>query len=250
MRDPVKPQTYFDSLIAFKEEHTQKTREWLLAGKAPSPNKAVMAAYSIFLKKGHILIMRYSRGDALADLRPYLLSVIADWEQLRDYLQALPESSAKNRAQYENLGFDDYATALWLLSFAVNFSLEPGDMARLIKLIEHEGKDMLLDKIINKLGPSRSTGTKLLYPRPYQPLYDALDTPPEKASEMIDRFLKGWYKGCKRAYWYDNGRDDNSGYFGYWCFEAALVVRLWQIDDTMFADHPHYPRDLVQYGRE
>jgi len=27
------------------------------------------------------------------------------------------------------------------------------------------------------------------------------------------------------------------------------VVRLWEIDDSAFADHPNYPRDLVHWKR-
>ncbi len=36
---------------------------------------------------------------------------------------------------------------------------------------------------------------------------------------------------------------------GYWCFEAALVAMLWNIDDTAVAGHPHYPVDLVRHYR-
>jgi hypothetical protein len=41
--------------------------------------------------------------------------------------------------------------------------------------------------------------------------------------------------------------DENFGYTGYWSFESALMVKLWDIDDSSFRDHPHYPGDLVHW---
>ena len=45
------------------------------------------------------------------------------------------------------------------------------------------------------------------------------------------------------------GTDKSEAYVGYWSFEAALVATLWGIDDSAFADHPHYPVDLVRHYR-
>ncbi|TBU70990.1 hypothetical protein DNK06_24980 [Pseudomonas daroniae] len=60
------------------------------------------------------------------------------------------------------------------------------------------------------------------------------------------KFLDGWYKGNKNlAAWYDNHKGEDTGYVGYWCFEAALVVKLFGIDDSSFRTHAHYPAELV-----
>ena len=44
--------------------------------------------------------------------------------------------------------------------------------------------------------------------------------------------------------------EDKADYVGYWCFEAAGLVAALDINDETFADHPHYPKDLVAFYRE
>ena len=38
---------------------------------------------------------------------------------------------------------------------------------------------------------------------------------------------------------------EGSSYFGCWCFEAALVAYLWEIDDASYRGHLVYPKDLI-----
>ncbi|KAG0929670.1 hypothetical protein G6F31_017268 [Rhizopus arrhizus] len=66
---------------------------------------------------------------------------------------------------------------------------------------------------------------------------------------LVKEFLDGWYAGSRNVYWHGNHRDDDSGYMGYWAFEAALVVMLFDIDDSSFRDHEYYPADLVAHYR-
>jgi hypothetical protein len=50
------------------------------------------------------------------------------------------------------------------------------------------------------------------------------------------------------TYWWDgHGIIDRGGlaYSGYWCFEAAAVVKLLGIDDSSFRDNEYYPADLL-----
>ena len=49
----------------------------------------------------------------------------------------------------------------------------------------------------------------------------------------------------KPAAWYNNDQGGEGAYYGYWCFEAALVVRLLDIDDSSFRDNVYYPKDMV-----
>jgi len=36
-------------------------------------------------------------------------------------------------------------------------------------------------------------------------------------------------------------------YVGYWCFAAAAIVKLKNLDDSSFRDNDYYPKDMLQY---
>jgi len=74
---------------------------------------------------------------------------------------------------------------------------------------------------------------------------------PPATRHAVKAFLDGWYKQLDDCYWHGTHKDKpgHSYYFGYWAFEAALVTYLWNIDDTLYRDHLHYPKDLVDFAR-
>ncbi len=115
-------------------------------------------------------------------------------------------------------------------------------------LIGNTGKDKLLDSVaVASGGAKRSIPDQLLY-RHYLPLMEAIASPSDRPG-LVKKFLDGWYAGCRNVYWHGNHRDVDSGYMGYWAFEAALVVMLFDIDDAGFRDHEYYPADLVAHYR-
>lgn len=63
---------------------------------------------------------------------------------------------------------------------------------------------------------------------------------------LIDKFLKGYYKGMKNAYWHDSHLGEDACYFGYWCFELAALVKGYRINDASFIDNQYYPSDIVR----
>ncbi|MDE2430085.1 MAG: DUF1911 domain-containing protein, partial [Burkholderiales bacterium] len=78
----------------------------------------------------------------------------------------------------------------------------------------------------------------------------------DEETEMLDllqRYLKKWYRAMQaHPRWY-NGHlkvsdDGYAPYYGYWAFEAAAVVFLLDIDDSLI-EHLVYPKDLVAYGK-
>ena len=34
-------------------------------------------------------------------------------------------------------------------------------------------------------------------------------------------------------------------YVGYWCFIAAAIVKIKDLDDSTFRDNKYYPKDLI-----
>ena len=79
---------------------------------------------------------------------------------------------------------------------------------------------------------------------------DAIDAPEASRASCVGRYLEHWYDVKMDGFSFkDTHLEGNSGYVGYWCVEAAGIVAALGIDDRSFADHPHYPRDLVAFFR-
>ncbi|MCD9032136.1 DUF1911 domain-containing protein, partial [Luteimonas sp. Y-2-2-4F] len=224
IRDKVKTATYFDEWIHYDQDVIQQIRDELESGSL-SPYGKVQAAYDLAKKILGRGIMRYSRGDRLADVRDDLESLLAVREQLKVLCDALPSSEQKNRFQYEQLSFDNYLDFFWWLSLAACLGMGEVHLGRVIALIGNVGHDALLDRIAVKLGDrQRAVSSDLVFPKQYALLLQALDAPSPEQPGLIRKFLDGWYKGNRNvAAWYDSHKGEDTGYVGYWSLEAALV---------------------------
>lgn len=90
------------------------------------------------------------------------------------------------------------------------------------------------------------------------PLYKAIHATNEKETlKFLDEYLRRWYDGLRKAdYPYiDSHLDQNEesrdccSFYGYWCFEAAAVAYLKNIDDSSLHRFIYYPKDMIDYAR-
>jgi hypothetical protein len=96
--------------------------------------------------------------------------------------------------------------------------------------------------------PGQDETDHLLWPEAYQPLFDCFNAGADDRSQQLESFVSGWYRSMRDAYWYDNHKNKHDVYFGYWCFEAAAVGKMLEIDDGRLKDHPNYPYDARHGG--
>jgi hypothetical protein len=121
----------------------------------------------------------------------------------------------------------------------------------LVTCIGNAGKDQLIERLILRrlpwLAAQRPVATHLVYPKAYQPLYQALDAPATEQGNLINSFLQGWYKHLKKVSWH--GTHKQGSFFGYWAWEAAGVTVAFGLDDSAYRDLPYYPKDAVAFTR-
>ncbi|MFC5049068.1 PoNe immunity protein domain-containing protein [Rubritalea spongiae] len=70
------------------------------------------------------------------------------------------------------------------------------------------------------------------------------NTEEKQILSYLDRYIANSKEHAWSSYpksW-DNGK---YFYFGTWAFEAAAVSAVTDIDDTIYRDHPYYPKELV-----
>jgi hypothetical protein len=194
------------------------------------------------------LIARYSRGDGMEDLRnefPELARkiVLSD----RSALKRFPNGGHIFEHHCRVLG--NFRDALVVLSLGLCLRARKEDVADIVSICERG--DPLLETIAGAALELRMPMEGPAFYHTYDRLYDALDADGPSRERLIGEYLDVWYRVkmdgllMKDKHLID-GRPD---YVGYWCLEAAGVVAALGIDDITFADHPHYPRDLVAFYR-
>ena len=247
--EPSKPLEYFNSFVAFSTELIEE-RELKLNNDPAQFVKLQNVLNTIFSESYQRFVARYSRGDAMAELATEFPGLIRKWEGYLQHPAHEPfEFDIPITADVRYLS--NYTLALWMLSWAYLFNLDEALWLRLVACIGNAGQDLLVERLILHrlpwLAAQRPAATQLVYPKAYQPLYDALDVPPAEQAKLVAAFLRGWYKHMKRAYWYNAHKE--GGFFGYWAWEAAGVTAAFGLDDSTYRDLPYYPKDAVAFTR-
>lgn len=255
---------YWDKWIAFEESSILDPWEKL---KSPSGNPSYRPQYVFELAKKHyeLMLFRYSRGDEVTDLAQHFEGLLDAWEES----ERLGKDVWSEQIQYTRhaweVNLDHYIRCFWLTGLALTLNIPEHQWLRLLSLMGNEGEDALLDRVIAYRHPKRKIGNKLCFPKAYQPLLATFEAPAEQRPHMLRAFLEKWFVSLKNAgsptfpsdfrtpYWWDFCANQELGmkgaYFGCWCIEAVAVAKVFEIDDSLCLDHPHYPGDLLRDGR-
>ena len=245
MRDTIQTKEYFDKGIAFKQKIIE--RDKISISELPQYGQA-MCLFDLCETSAMLGTQRYSRGDALADREPSIRQMLQLF-QLRSLTMPTLDLEPKERAMWGNLTLSKLYDHLTCLAFAVSMRYPAESYHKLLLYIGHAGEDGLLDRIAVRMGePQRPVAPAAKFAKEYKALVAVIDASAETRPALLKTYVENWYKKHMRGsalY----GTDKSEAYVGYWSFEAALVTMLWDIDDSAFADHPHYPVDLVRHYR-
>jgi hypothetical protein len=214
-----------------------------------NPKYDAQFVFQIFIQRYELLIAQYSRGDDLEELRPMLPELIDGWEWARsEELKVFTDAEMHRRHGFD-VNRDAYNLALWMVSIFICLQANALLFDRLLALIGNEGEDQLYERLVATQRQGRKPAEKLLHPKPYLPLYQAIEPQPKaERNKRLAKFIDTWYAGMKGTYWHDSHKGkDGGGYFGYWCFEAAGVVRAFGLDDTAMRESVYYPKDMADY---
>jgi hypothetical protein len=115
--------------------------------------------------------------------------------------------------------------------------IDVGIMTRLFSLIP-AGDDRLMDRIIAQYQPDGKVADKLIFPKNYQTLHDAIDAPENKRPSLLKKRIKLYEK------------HDYNEYTPPWDFPLTAVVKAFGMDDEWLRDNPRYPWELVHWQGE
>lgn len=188
-------------------------------------------------------IARYSKGDLVQELAP-AFRLVVEKVAASDELERSQSESDRPLFSHERRYAALFRDSLVLLSIALCLRSSKTIVQQLVD--SSERGDPLLETIAAAaLHESRPvTDSQPAFRQFFSELYDALDDR-EARSEMVAKYLMHWREKRVKDFGFILAHEK----IGYWCFEAAGVVVALDIDDRTFADHPHYPRDLVAFAR-
>jgi len=257
IRDTVKDINYFDEVIKRDIERLDKRRKKIKANMIkPERVKIVKAGMSGTYK--NLIISKYSRGDDMSSQ-----DVLADYANAIELMDETWSPKAWNMVfntskkeiitlnQYTFSGFLDFSR---MLSLAVLLDVSKEYILKLVKFVDgDEVKDFFLEFLIGHLMPERKAITDESYAEFFHvnerygilkeiiTLNDKLE-----AQEKLKYFLeKKWYASFKGTPLYNQHNNPHNLYVGYWCFQAAVITKIMDLDDSSYRDNQYYPKDLV-----
>jgi hypothetical protein len=246
MRDQLQDKAYYDKWIEFTEtkaieESLQELGSLMDEGKALCVSSLVNYAHDV-------VVMRYSRGDTIESMRN---SVQKAYEilQLRCRVLSSVKIDKRSHQMWKNLTLGNLYHYLTLLSFMVSLRFPVEDILNVLKLVNHEGEDALLELVAACLSGDSHDVQDSKYPKVYGELVALTRAEAKEQPVLLKKYVERWYRLNKPVYWHDTHKGAEGAYKGYWCFEVALVVMLLGIDDSLTVAHPHYPADLVRHYR-
>lgn len=196
------------------------------------------------------LIAGYSRGDSQDDLRrefTFVVQKVVETDQSIVAQGGVTHHVFAHQGRYGELLRD----ALILLTFGLCLRAPRNEIAAILAYCDRG--DPLLETLAAAVAPDLQmpiAGPRFL--RIYDGLYAAIVASGAERERLVREYLTVWYSEKMEGFTFkDTHKIHNRPiYVGYWCFEAAGVVAALDINDETFADHPHYPKDLVAFYRE
>lgn len=246
MRDLVQKREYFDKGIAFKQMCINEDKGTV--GDIKRHEGRAGQVHDLLHIGVNLCRQRYSRGDDLREMTDSVTQMAMMFRLKAKTMPTLTELPPEGQAMWANLGLSKLFDCLWCLSFVVGLRYSPAQIKDVLDWIGHAGEDGLLDRIAVLLGDKdRPVMANSKFEPEFDPLIEVMDAPAEQRPALLAKYVTTWYKRMKRASWHNT--HNGEAYCGYWCFEAALVAMLLDIDDSAIADHIHYPVDLVKHYR-
>ncbi|WNY28416.1 hypothetical protein MmiEs2_06010 [Methanimicrococcus stummii] len=200
-----------------------------------------------------IFTLQYTGGESIENLRNQFDEVVDA------YLEAIKQDRLfQDEPELPMFLFgylENYLDVIRLISFAILLRREDriADIYSLFKDGEPDGEDALVEELLSRYLPDRPYLSECYHDLFINLLNVTADTPAAEKIEDMKLYLKEWYSEMEQTAFYDShleqAADGSGGYYGYWAFEAGAIAYLYDLDDSAFADHLIYPKDLVDFAK-
>ena len=234
MRDKAKDEEYF---IQRYNSDAKYLNEWmsLYQETVSNPEKYNVQSYkyNLFIYAFFKFYSGYSLGVEFNELIPEIKLIV----------QNLIETREVRDSNYEDMEY--------ILHFIILFNQTDFLEEYKMLLEKSEDRDFYLDSMMQYLDFTWEISTeKILWPRDMKPLCEVIQfskTDKNLAVTRLKKYLdKEWFKTLKEGL-VTNQQLEKGRYCGYWCIEAAALVKALGLDDTELKNCKYYPYDMAHF---
>jgi len=256
IRDNLKDKIYFQESISKRENLIQKNIDLIESGKVAQDRINQLKEFRIGLYKNN-LTARYSFGaDMNSDkVKSDYINAIKLMDEVWspkgwNMKHKIGKKDIVSLNQYTFSGFLDFSK---MLSLGILLDIPKEYVLKLVKFIDGDQvRDFFLEFLIGHLIPGREKIIEESYTEyfhvneRYKLLKEIIKEDKIDAQQNLKFFLdKKWYNSLKGTPMHNQHNNPHDTYVGYWCFQAAAITRLMELDDSSYQDNPYYPKDLV-----
>lgn len=249
MRDPL------GNLERYRKEIDEifETEEHISSLTAESLEEEAWFRLQFVVTTLRLAVRKYGAGDTIGSIEAVILNRADLMAENSDFVRLNGIIGQRNNSAVNGVIRADIAfMVIALLSVK---SSEYLSVFRKFLPIDLPKRSYAMDLLVKAFIPNHALLTKYKADRHavawMVPFLRALATDAENRSEALARYMKNWCRMMRPWGWKPDlntelGKDH---LFCDFAFEVALAVCAYDIDDSMFSDHPYYPRDLVQHYR-
>lgn len=242
-REPLRDDAYWQQWIIECNEDVQERKEKMNVTPFPEKWKRNSITQNLYYDCKRLITLKYSGGIAISEIE-------GDYPQLIDAWVAYNQNISSGDNKKHLFLTNDYYRVLTLISLGIIFNAPVNLFQKLTNHIHSNGDDALVETLLSTRLNDRVATDKLIYPKSFALLYKATQSKREEQPALIKEYLANWYKNMKDFINYDAHKAKGEGGFeGYWSFETAAVVLIYNIDDSSFRDMDFYPRDMVGFAK-
>jgi hypothetical protein len=252
MRDKIKTKEYFDRQIIVLKNSITQILSWISNGeilydRINNMKRAIVWNYI------SIIGCKYSLELNPVELYPDTINAINTTYESWDGFWKIAAGNPRGSIILDQYGLGGYDQMLWMLSLGYLLDIPNEEFQKLVDVIDRDRvKDFLFEFIIRNKIKDRQPIVEESYQKYFgiPQIFDSLrkaivETDKTKAELLVKQFVRQWYVKHRSQGWYNSHNSTCDGYYGYWSFETAAVVKIMELDDSSFIDCQYYPKDLI-----
>ena len=178
---------------------------------------------------------------------PYFKRLYLGYSMGKKFEELLPDAEKFVENACNGWNGKNYEDLVYICSISIIFNIRNTNLEKLLKKAEARQNDSMYGEMFIKLiEPSWEIKSEKTYYDTDKALVEVINlskTDKTLATQRLKNFVeKEWFKNL-----YEGLISREGCYRGFWCIEAAALVKALKLDDASLKDSKYYPYDMAHF---